>query len=164
MSDAHRRITRDPDLLHLAGDGDGDALALIAIATLRLGEDDGARSLFEQCADLPHPTGLHGLAALDEPVDPDGSWVLMTRALEEGCVAALTRIARVARLRGEHAFAHDLLVSAARLGDADAMYDLAHAATDAGDDAASRRWYGLAVDRESGAEWPVERGVRYCLT
>ena len=87
----------------------------------------------------------------------------MTRALEQGALGALTRIARIARLRGEAAIAQDLLEVAARLGDADAMYDLAHAATDAGDDAASRRWYGLAVDRESGAEWPIERGVRYCL-
>ena len=43
------------------------------------------------------------------------------------------------------------------------MYDLSHAATDAGDDEASRRWYALAVDREAGLDWPIARGVGYYL-
>jgi hypothetical protein len=88
---------------------------------------------------------------------------MMRRAVELGALGALTRIARIQRLRGETAVAHDLLEVAARLGDANAMYDLSHAATEAGDDEASRRWYALAVDREAGLEWPIARGVGYHL-
>lgn len=150
-------------MLAAADGGDGDVLALLAIALLRLDDPDGARTRFEACAALPHPTGAHGLAALAEADDPDGSWLLMERAVADGAIPALTRVARVARLRGEAGFADELLLCAARLGDADAMYDLAHAATDAGDHGAARRWYGLALEREAGLEWPIERGVGYFL-
>lgn len=87
----------------------------------------------------------------------------MEEALIHGAVPALTRLARVARLRHAPAFASDLILRAAKLGDADAMYDVAHEATDAGDDETSRRWYATAVEREAGMEWPIPRGVGYYL-
>ena len=144
-------------------DGSADAVALLAIAALRRGDRDGAWTRFQHCAALPHPTGLHGMAALCEDEDPDRSWALMEEALADGAVPALTRIARIARLRGDDRLCLELLTGAARLGDADAMYDLAHAAADAGDVETSRRWYALAVERESGCEWPIERGAGYGL-
>ncbi len=87
----------------------------------------------------------------------------MEQAVAQGAVPALTRLARIARLRHAHAFSDDLLLRAAQLGDIDAMYDLAHAATDAGDDETSRHWYATAVEREAGLAWPIERGVGYRL-
>ena len=160
---APHRLAHDPVLSRNADDGDGDALALIAIAVLRLGDRDAARARFETCASLPHPTGLHGLAALAEADDADGSWRLMERALAQGAPAALTRIARIAHLRHEHAFSDEVMLAAARLGDADAMFDVAHRATERGDEALSRRWYEAAVARDAGGDWPIERGVGYCL-
>lgn len=160
---APHRLAHDPVLSRNADDGDGDALALIAIAVLRLGDRDAAAARFETCASLPHPTGLHGLAALAEADDPDGGWALMERALALGAPAALTRIARIAHLRHEHGFGDGLMLAAARLGDADAMYDVAHRATERGDDELSRTWYASAVEREAGLEWQIERGVGFFL-
>jgi len=156
-------IVNDPHLQRNAEQGDGDALALLGVASLRLGDQRTAHARFEACIDVPHPTGLHGFAALLEAHDPDQSWVMMEAALAQGAVPALTRLARIARLRGGHAFGSDLMLRAAQLGDADAMYDVAHEATDAGDDETSRRWYATAVEREAGMEWPIQRGVGYYL-
>ncbi|MGI9187368.1 MAG: hypothetical protein ACR2J9_07630 [Gaiellales bacterium] len=156
-------IVNDPQLLASAAQGDGDALALLGIASLQLGDQTTAHERFEACTTIPHPTGLHGFAALLEAHDPDQSWVLMEEALAQGAIPALTRLARIARLRHAHAFASDLMLRAAQLGDADAMYDVAHEATDAGDDELSRRWYAAAVEREAGMEWPIQRGVGYFL-
>ena len=158
-----QRIAHDPDIARSAENGDGDAIAILGIAWLRLGDWDGARERFESCTQLRHPTGLHGLAALAEERDPDGSWSLMAEGLALGAIPALTRIARILLLRDIPLCGQDLLYRAAKLGDADAMYDLAHLATDEGDDPASRRWYSLAVEREAGLEWPIERGVGYFL-
>jgi hypothetical protein len=55
------------------------------------------------------------------------------------------------------------MLRAAQLGDADAMFDVAHTATDAGDDETSRRWYAAAVEREAGLAWPIQRGVGFFL-
>jgi hypothetical protein len=156
-------IVNDPQLIASADQGDGDALALLGIASLQLGDRATAHGRFEACAAIPHPTGPHGLAALLEEHEPEQSWVLMEQALTQGAVPALTRLARIARLRNAHPFASDLMLRAAKLGDADAMYDIAHEATDAGDDETSRRWYAAAVEREGGMEWPIERGVGYFL-
>jgi hypothetical protein len=160
---APHRLAHDPTLIRNADDGDGDALALLAIAVLRLGDRAAAGARFEVCASMTHATGLHGLAALAEADDPDGSWDLMHRALALGAPASLARIARIVRLRGEEGFSDELMLSAARLGEADAMYDVAHRATERGDDDLSRQWYATAVEREAGLEWPVERGVGYWL-
>ena len=156
-------IVNDPQLLANALVGDGDALALLGIASLQLGDQSTAHERFEACIGIPHPTGLHGFAALLEAHDPDESWVIMENALAQGAIPALTRLARIARLRHAHGFASDLMLRAAQLGDADAMYDVAHEATDAGDDETSRRWYATAVEREAGMEWPIQRGVGYYL-
>jgi len=43
------------------------------------------------------------------------------------------------------------------------MYDVANRATDAGDHETARHWYGSAVDREAGREWPIARGVGFHL-
>lgn len=156
-------IVNDPQLVVSAAQGDGDALALLGVASLQLGDQATAQGHFDACVAIPHPTGLHGCAALLEAHDPDRSWTLMEEALMQGAIPALTRLARVARLRHAHAFASDLMLRAAQLGDADAMYDVAHEATDAGDDETSRRWYATAVEREAGMEWPIQRGVGYFL-
>ena len=156
-------IVNDPQLLASALGGDGDAHALLGIALLQLGDQSAAHGRFEACVGIEHPTGLHGFAALLEAHDPDQSWVIMERALAQGAIPALTRLARVARLRHAHDFASDLMLRAAQLGDADAMYDVAHEATDAGDNETSRRWYAAAVEREAGMEWPIQRGVGYYL-
>jgi len=156
-------IVNDPQLQRSAEQGDGDALALLGIASLHLNDQRTAHERFEACIGVPHPTGLHGFAALLEAHDSDQSWVMMETALAQGAVPALTRLARIARLRGAHAFGSDLMLRAAQLGDADAMYDVAHEATDAGDDETSRRWYATAVEREAGMEWPIQRGVGYFL-
>jgi hypothetical protein len=87
----------------------------------------------------------------------------MEQAVAQGAIPALTRIARIARLRGGDGFSADLMLRAAQLGDADAMFDVAHTATDAGDDEASRRWYAAAVEREAGMAWPIQRGVGFFL-
>lgn len=161
---SHRlEIINDPQLLAHAAQGEGDALALLGLASLQLGDQSTARERFEACVAIPHPTGLHGFAALLEAHDPDQSWVLMEQALAQGAIPALTRLARIARLRHAHGFASELMLRAAQLGDADAMYDVAHEATDAGDDETSRRWYAAAVEREAGMEWPIQRGVGYYL-
>ncbi len=161
---SHRlEIINDPQLLAHALQGEGDALALLGLASLQLGDQATAHQRFEACIAAPHPTGLHGFAALLEAHDPDQSWVLMEQALSQGAIPALTRLARIARLRHAHGFASDLMLRAAQLGDADAMYDVAHEATDAGDDETSRRWYAAAVEREAGMEWPIQRGVGYYL-
>jgi hypothetical protein len=146
-----------------AAQGDGDALALLGIASLHLGDESSARNRFEACIEIPHPTGLHGCAALLEAHDPDRSWALMEQALAQGAVPVLTRLARIARLRHARAFSSDLMLRAAQLGDVDAMYDVAHEATDVGDDETSRRWYATAVEREAGMEWPIQHGVGYFL-
>jgi hypothetical protein len=122
-----------------------------------------ANARFVACSELPHPTGLHGLAALLEQDDPDAGWALMEQAVAQGAIPALTRIARIARLRGGTRFSADLMLRAAQLGDADAMFDVAHTATDAGDDETSRRWYAAAVEREAGMAWPIQRGVGFFL-
>jgi hypothetical protein len=87
----------------------------------------------------------------------------MEQAVAQGAIPALTRIARIARLRGGTRFSADLMLRAAQLGDADAMFDVAHTATDAGDDETSRRWYAAAVEREAGMAWPIQRGVGFFL-
>mgnify|MGYP006284876239 CR=1 FL=1 len=161
--DAPHRLVGDEHLIANAAAGDGDALALLAIAHLHLGDRAAAGERFAACAALPHATGLHGQAALAEAADPDGAWKLMRRALALGAPAALTRIARIVRLRGEEDYSDALMLAAARLGDADAMFDVAHRATDRGDDDASRTWYAAAVDRDAGLDWPVERGVGFWL-
>lgn len=157
-------LRRDRVLLDAADGGDGDALALLALLALRVHDEDEARERFARAAALPHGTGLHGLAAFEErDGDPVVAWDLMTRALALGAIPALTRIARIALLRGSEDAGRHLLLCAARLGDADAMYEVAHLATDDGDDATARRWYAAAVDCEAGVEWPIERGVGFLL-
>lgn len=156
-------ILDNPTLNAAADEGDGDAMALLGLAALRVDEQAAARARFDACLTVPHPTGLHGLAALTEEHDPVASWKLMEQAIANGAIPAITRLARIARLRGAAAFSSDLMLRAARLGDADAMYDVAHEATDAGDDETSRRWYAAAVEREAGLDWPTPRGVGYLL-
>jgi hypothetical protein len=133
------------------------------VAALHTGDLATANARFVACSELPHPTGLHGLAALLEQDDPDAGWALMEQAVAQGAIPALTRIARIARLRGGAGFSADLMLRAAQLGDADAMFDVAHTATDAGDDETSRRWYAAAVEREAGLAWPIQRGVGFFL-
>jgi hypothetical protein len=87
----------------------------------------------------------------------------MEQAVAQGAIPALTRVARIARLRGGVRFSADLMLRAAQLGDADAMFDVAHTATDAGDEETSRRWYAAAVEREAGMAWPIQRGVGFFL-
>lgn len=157
-------LRRDPVLLDAAAAGDGDVIALLGLLALRVGDEPEARDRFGHAASIDHGTGHHGLAAFEErDGDPDEAWRLMQRALARGAVPALTRIARIALLRGAEDPGRHYLLCAARLGDADAMYEVAHLATDDGDDATARRWYGAAVDRESGVEWPIERGVGFLL-
>lgn len=160
----HEELRRDPVLLAAAKGDDGDALALLALLALCVGDEDEARDRFRHAARIDHGTGHHGLAAFEErDGDPDQAWTMMQRALTLGAVPALTRLARIALLRGADDAGRHYLLCAARLGDADAMYDVAHLATDDGDDATARRWYGAAIDCESGAEWPIERGVGFLL-
>ena len=129
-------------------------------------EADAAARLLPGIATLPRRWKSTRMLAFAAGRSPLGRPILVVGSGEQGVIDNLVVPSDVA---AGYAPAGESLVTVTvrpgcTLGDADAMYDLAHDATDAGDDAASRRWYGLAVDRESGAEWPVERGVRYCLT
>lgn len=87
----------------------------------------------------------------------------MQEACDAGASQGLTRIARIVKLHRHEVLSDELMLRAARLGDPDAMYDVANRATDAGDHETARHWYGSAVDREAGREWPIAQGVGFHL-
>jgi len=144
--------------------GDADMMMLIALAASRAGAEAAEREWLERAADFGHPTVIHYRAAQAEREgDSDGSWELMQQALEADALPALTRLGRIARLRGDEALSHDLLLRSAKLGDSEAMFEVANYATSRDDNAMATLWYMNAVEREAGRDWPIERGVGFFL-
>jgi len=141
-----------------------DMMVLIALAAYRAGDERAEREWLERAEDLGHPTVLHYRAARAEREgDSEGGWALMQRAIEADAVPALTRLGRIARLRGDETMSQDLLLRSAKLGDSEAMYEVANYATSRDDNAMATLWYMNAVEREAGRDWPIERGVGFFL-